>query len=405
MEPPPQPSAMDALHEAGIHAAVALQAGPPWLGQFWLLLTSHLDPNSIYTVCFPLARGLDEHVSLMVLWIALVAEWLNVVLKWFLFGERPYWWIHESGLSEREQLPLRQFPVTCETGPGSPSGHCMILGAALWPIVTALSKAVSRYTRSRLLRLVPFLLYLLLLVAMGLSRIFVLAHFPHQVISGSLAGSLLPADGSGAAPERAGPARIGHSRGAGPGLVPPPGQRPLLGARLAAARDAALVLAVPGERQRAGAGPGRPAPPEPPRRRGAAGAGAAPGQRHAGAAGSGHAAQAAQERRQRPVVPERGCPLRPGARAGGIPAAPAHPHPPAAPGDPLDPPPVSGMGGICSQFIPTCPRDPQIEQGVSALLPVHSHTPFTPGTLKPNWGSPLLSQFILTLPFLQGPPN
>ncbi|NXE71425.1 G6PC3 phosphatase, partial [Calcarius ornatus] len=193
---------MDALHEAGIRAAVALQAGPPWLGQLWLLLTSHLDPNSVYTVCFPLARSLDEHVSLMVLWTALVAEWLNVVLK-FLFGERPYWWMHESGLAEREQLPLRQFPATCETGPGSPSGHCMILGAALWPIVTALSKAAARYTRSRLLGLVPFLLYLLLLAAMGLSRIFVLAHFPHQVISGSLAGE----GGSQPLPLRPSPSR------------------------------------------------------------------------------------------------------------------------------------------------------------------------------------------------------
>ncbi|XP_017596062.1 PREDICTED: glucose-6-phosphatase 3 [Corvus brachyrhynchos] len=182
---------MDALHEAGIRVAVALQAGPPWLEQFWLFLTSHLDPNSIYTVCFPLARGLDDHVSVMVLWIALVAEWLNVVLKWFLFGERPYWWIHESGLSSREQLPLRQFPASCETGPGSPSGHCMILGAALWPIVTALTNEVSRCTRRRVLRLIPFLVYILLLVAMGLSRIFVLAHFPHQVVTGSLAGMAL----------------------------------------------------------------------------------------------------------------------------------------------------------------------------------------------------------------------
>ncbi|XP_031990275.1 glucose-6-phosphatase 3 [Corvus kubaryi] len=191
MKPPPQPSAMDALHEAGIRVAVALQAGPPWLEQFWLFLTSHLDPNSIYTICFPLARGLDDHVSVMVLWIALVAEWLNVVLKWFLFGERPYWWIHESGLSSREQLPLRQFPASCETGPGSPSGHCMILGAALWPIVTALTNEVSRCTRRRVLRLIPFLVYILLLVAMGLSRIFVLAHFPHQVVTGSLAGMAL----------------------------------------------------------------------------------------------------------------------------------------------------------------------------------------------------------------------
>ncbi|NXE99338.1 G6PC3 phosphatase, partial [Menura novaehollandiae] len=182
---------MDALHEAGIHVAVALQDGPPWLEQFWLFLTSQLDPKSIYTVCFPLARGLDERVALMVLWIGLVAEWLNVVLKWFLFGERPYWWIHESGLSRREPLPLRQFPVTCETGPGDPSGHCMILGAALWPLVTALTKQVSLCSQRRMLRLIPFLVYALLLVAMGLSRIFVLAHFPHQVVTGSLAGAAL----------------------------------------------------------------------------------------------------------------------------------------------------------------------------------------------------------------------
>ncbi|NXU16825.1 G6PC3 phosphatase, partial [Pardalotus punctatus] len=182
---------MDALHEAGIRAAVALQAGPPWLEQFWLLLTSRMDPNCVYTVLFPLTRWLNDHVSMMVLWTALLAEWLNVVLKWFLFGERPYWWIHESGLSSREQLPLRQFPVTCETGPGDPSGHCMILGAALWPVVTVLTNQVSRGTQRRVLRLIPFLVYILLLVAMGLSRIFVLAHFPHQVVTGSLAGMAL----------------------------------------------------------------------------------------------------------------------------------------------------------------------------------------------------------------------
>ncbi|NWS14762.1 G6PC3 phosphatase, partial [Pachyramphus minor] len=185
---------MDALHEAGIQAALALQAGPPWLEQFWVYLTSHFDPKSIYTFCFPLAHGLDAQVGLMVLWIGLVAEWFNVVLKWFLFGERPYWWIHESGLFSQEELekfPLRQFPVTCETGPGDPSGHCMIPGAALVPLVTALAAEVALSTQSRVLRLIPFLAYALFLVAMGLSRIFVLAHFPHQVVGGILAGSAL----------------------------------------------------------------------------------------------------------------------------------------------------------------------------------------------------------------------
>lgn len=35
---------------------------------------------------------------------------------------------------------------------------------------------------------VPYLLYVGMLVAVGLSRIFILAHFPHQVIAGSFAG-------------------------------------------------------------------------------------------------------------------------------------------------------------------------------------------------------------------------
>ncbi|KAJ7409565.1 Glucose-6-phosphatase 3 [Willisornis vidua] len=185
---------MDALHEAGIHAAVALQAGLPWLEKFWIYLTSHFDPKSIFTFYFPVAHGLNTRVGLMVLWTGLVAEWLNVVLKWFLFGERPFWWIHESGLFSQEELkefPLRQFPVTCETGPGSPSGHCMIPGAALWPIVTALTAKVATCTQSWVLRLIPFLAYTLFLVAMALSRIFVLAHFPHQVVTGVLAGAAL----------------------------------------------------------------------------------------------------------------------------------------------------------------------------------------------------------------------
>ncbi|NXP24939.1 G6PC3 phosphatase, partial [Scytalopus superciliaris] len=112
----------------------------------------------------------------------------------FLFGERPFWWIHESGLfSEKElkEFQLRQFPVTCETGPGSPSGHCMITGAALWPLVSTLTAEVAMCTRSRVLRLIPVLTYALFLVAMALSRIFVLAHFPHQVVTGILTGSAL----------------------------------------------------------------------------------------------------------------------------------------------------------------------------------------------------------------------
>lgn len=182
---------MDWVHVAGLRFAELLQAGPPWLEQFWVALSSAADPKSLFTVCFPLAWCLGPALGMALLWGALVAEWLNVVLKWLLFGERPFWWIHESGMATREQLVLRQFPVTCETGPGSPSGHCMVTGAALWPLFSALSSLVSSRTRSPLLRILPFVAYTLLMVAVGLSRVFVLAHFPHQVVAGILAGAAL----------------------------------------------------------------------------------------------------------------------------------------------------------------------------------------------------------------------
>ncbi|NXL10609.1 G6PC3 phosphatase, partial [Mesembrinibis cayennensis] len=182
---------MDALHIAGIRFAEALQSGPPWLEKFWISVTSLADPKSVFTVCFPLAYFLDRKVGVSVLWIGLVSEWLNVVLKWFLFGERPFWWVHESGLASKELVTLRQFPVSCETGPGDPSGHCMITGAALWPLVTALTALASRRSRSLAAKLSPFGAYALLLLAVGLSRVFVLAHFPHQVVGGILAGAAL----------------------------------------------------------------------------------------------------------------------------------------------------------------------------------------------------------------------
>ncbi|KAM9255060.1 glucose-6-phosphatase 3 [Cariama cristata] len=182
---------MDALHTAGIHFAEVLQSGPPWLEKFWISVTSLADPKCIFTICFPLAYFLDRKVGVSVLWIGLVSEWLNVVLKWFFFGERPFWWVHESGLASKELVTLRQFPVSCETGPGSPSGHCMITGAALWPLVTALTALVSRHSGSLAVKLTPFGTYALLQLAVGLSRVFVLAHFPHQVLGGILAGAAL----------------------------------------------------------------------------------------------------------------------------------------------------------------------------------------------------------------------
>ncbi|KAF6093846.1 glucose-6-phosphatase catalytic subunit 3 [Phyllostomus discolor] len=67
----------------------------------------------------------------------------------------------------------------------------MITGAALWPIMTAISSQVATRTHSRWVRMIPSLTYCTFLLAVGLSRIFLLAHFPHQVLAGLITGAVL----------------------------------------------------------------------------------------------------------------------------------------------------------------------------------------------------------------------
>lgn len=58
-------------------------------------------------------------------------------------------------------------------------------GTQLWLLWDPLTQLTSS---SLMLKLIPFSAYTLLLLAVGLSRVFVLAHFPHQVLGGIVAG-------------------------------------------------------------------------------------------------------------------------------------------------------------------------------------------------------------------------
>nr|KAF6415726.1 glucose-6-phosphatase catalytic subunit [Molossus molossus] len=55
-----------------------------------------------------------------------------------LFGQRPYWWVLDTDYYSNTSAPLiKQFPVTCETGPGSPSGHAMGTAGVYYVMVTS----------------------------------------------------------------------------------------------------------------------------------------------------------------------------------------------------------------------------------------------------------------------------
>ncbi|XP_076153922.1 glucose-6-phosphatase 3 [Alosa pseudoharengus] len=182
---------MDAVHTQGIWIAESLQLSTKQYEHIWLFASHMGDPKAAFLLIFPLTYFVSRQTGVAVVWVAAISEWLNLVFKWILFGERPYWWIKESGLFEKNPPQLQQFPSTCETGPGSPSGHAMITGAVWWVMASTLASEIHTRTGSKVVASLPYLIYVLLLAVIGLSRIFILAHFPHQVIAGFLTGIVL----------------------------------------------------------------------------------------------------------------------------------------------------------------------------------------------------------------------
>lgn len=93
---------------------------------------------------------------------------LIYLLNRLMFGERPYWWVKETVYYGNWTLPqIKQFPMTCETGPGecllmvlilqtnslnqkqisqqilsplqgSPSGHAMGAAGVYYAMITSL---------------------------------------------------------------------------------------------------------------------------------------------------------------------------------------------------------------------------------------------------------------------------
>ncbi|XP_060950701.1 glucose-6-phosphatase a, catalytic subunit, tandem duplicate 1 [Limanda limanda] len=189
---------MDLLHSWGVELAVHLQTSYSSYGGVFHLASAVADLHTTFFCWFPVWFHLRRDTGLRLIWVAVIGDWLNLVLKWVLFGERPYWWVHETRFYGADPVPfLQQFPITCETGPGSPSGHAMAAAGVWYVMVTALlSMATERRCPPLLFKFLQMGLWLLMgLVALVVctSRVYMAAHFPHQVIAGVITGVLVAA--------------------------------------------------------------------------------------------------------------------------------------------------------------------------------------------------------------------
>uniref|UniRef100_A0A3B4FAD6 Glucose-6-phosphatase n=1 Tax=Pundamilia nyererei TaxID=303518 RepID=A0A3B4FAD6_9CICH len=151
------------------------------------------DPRNIFSVYFPLWFHLSHNVGTKMIWVAVIGDWFNLIFKWILFGHRPYWWVQETPFYHNDSKPhLEQFHITCETGPGSPSGHAMG-SSCVWYVMITSALNFARPSRRLYTSLQSFLwmTFWVIQISVCISRIFIATHFPHQVILGVFTGMLI----------------------------------------------------------------------------------------------------------------------------------------------------------------------------------------------------------------------
>ncbi|XP_076059781.1 glucose-6-phosphatase 3-like [Oratosquilla oratoria] len=186
---------VDGVHKWGIDVIALLQERFPGRGPLMMQISDIGDPGYAFSIYVPVVSALHPGVGVRLLWSIIFCEWSNMILKWLLTGDRPYWWVHESPIYLNKTPPfLHQFPRTCETGPGMPSGHTKVNAAMFFVIVSALCTLVIRKSTvlSKAQRLwterIMWIGYVIWLVMVITSRVYIAAHFPHQCIAGAIVG-------------------------------------------------------------------------------------------------------------------------------------------------------------------------------------------------------------------------
>ncbi|KAK7789428.1 hypothetical protein R5R35_009589 [Gryllus longicercus] len=185
------------LYKFGASSIASLQSRLPNSDGFFFTITKVSDPAYAFSVLVPLAAGIHTLLAADLLVASLVAEWSNTLLKWLLMEDRPYWWVREVELTGLRTPTLRQTPLTCETGPGSPSGHVMGATAVMY----VLREWIEHYyiiphedlsdKKKRALNLLSWTFLIWAVVFVSLSRLYVATHFPHQCVLGFFFGLMV----------------------------------------------------------------------------------------------------------------------------------------------------------------------------------------------------------------------
>ncbi|XP_072937654.1 glucose-6-phosphatase catalytic subunit 1 [Epargyreus clarus] len=187
---------MELLYAFGIFCIQVIQ--DKFSDMEWHLdkLNQLYNPHMVLEYGFPVIAGIDSVFGAQMLLAVAFGGWINTMLKWILVEDRPYWWVRETSYYEDSVRPtIRQGPFTCETGPGSPSGHCAVAATLFMLCNMWCSHMINDLGVPRLREIYNWLplktMYFSVMTGVGLARMYAGAHFPHQCLLGGLVGSFI----------------------------------------------------------------------------------------------------------------------------------------------------------------------------------------------------------------------
>jgi membrane-associated phospholipid phosphatase len=158
---------MEAIWNWGLEVIAAIQGWGGWL-EAPMKFFSFLGTEDFFMLVLPvLFWCVDVRLGIQVGFILLISATTNDAFKMAFQGPRPYWY------SRAIQA------YAAETSFGVPSGHAQT-AASVWGMVAAGLKRTWAWIAAGLLVLL-----------IGLSRLYLGVHFPHDVLAGWLIGGLL----------------------------------------------------------------------------------------------------------------------------------------------------------------------------------------------------------------------
>jgi len=158
---------MDTILDLGVRLIVAFQGLGGWLG-LPMKIFSFLGTEDFFMFVLPVLYWcVDSRLGIRVAFILMFSTGVNDALKLAFHGPRPYWYNTEVK------------PFASETSFGVPSGHAQN-AFALWGMMAAWLK-----------KWWGWLVAALVIFFIGISRLYLGVHFPHDVLVGWLIGGLL----------------------------------------------------------------------------------------------------------------------------------------------------------------------------------------------------------------------